>query len=215
MSAPPPYPRTPYLWRPDQRSVALVAPGEVDSWYTEQVLVEEKLDGANVSLWLEGGSIRAAPRGGRDAMDRARQMGRLRAWTAEHDIQLRPLLANCTAIYGEWLWRRHTVAYDHLPDWLVVLDLWSTGRGFVPAAEKTCRVEEQRLCLPPVLFEGVLGSRESLEGLMVRSRFGSETMEGAVLRRDGLRCKVVHHGFSRKTDADWAKDRTHNSVVPD
>jgi hypothetical protein len=45
--------------------------------------------------------------------------------------------------------------------------------------------------------------------LMGPSWFGSEPMEGVVLRReDGARCKVVRPGFSRRPDHSWVDRRT-------
>jgi hypothetical protein len=67
------------------------------------VPVEEKLDGANVSLWFDEGRLRVATRGGADAMDRAGQLGRLRAWGAERHGSLVELLEGDVAAYGEWL----------------------------------------------------------------------------------------------------------------
>ena len=83
MIEPPKYPRTPYLWRDDGRAENVVPPGEREAWFRTPVVVEEKLDGANVSLWLDDGQLRVASRGGAEAMDRAGQLGRLRAWGAQ------------------------------------------------------------------------------------------------------------------------------------
>ena len=47
------------------------------------VLVEEKLDGANVVVWLEDERIECALRSGVGAQDRGKQLGPLRAWLAE------------------------------------------------------------------------------------------------------------------------------------
>lgn len=95
MSGPPPYPRTPHLWPPAGSTGRLVVPPEeVPMWLSEPVVVEEKLDGANVSLWLDAATARVevASRGGVGAQDRAGQLGRLRAWTAERHQTLTRLL---------------------------------------------------------------------------------------------------------------------------
>jgi hypothetical protein len=67
--------------------------------------VEEKLDGANVVLWLEdNGRIECALRSGPGSMDRAGQLGPLRAWEAAHDEPLRyALSAGYRALHAEWL----------------------------------------------------------------------------------------------------------------
>jgi len=57
--------------------LVLAAPA-VASLLGSPVLVEEKVDGANVVLWMEDGRVEAALRSGPGAMDRAGQLGPLR-----------------------------------------------------------------------------------------------------------------------------------------
>lgn len=215
-SAPPPYPRTPHLWPPAGGTARLVlGAAEADRWLHEPVVVEEKLDGANVSLWWDGGP-RVASRGGAGAMDRAGQLGRLRAWSAERAGALEVLLADGWALYGEWLWLRHGVPYDRLPDWLVALDLWHCDSGFASLPERDRRCQEAGLVLPPRLFSGVLGCRETLVGLLGPSKAGRCPAEGVVLRAaDGRRCKLIAREFVRRTDEAWADQQEHNALALD
>jgi hypothetical protein len=210
----PRYPRIPYLWSDRTGTRNVVPPLDVDAWLTSPVRVEEKLDGANVSLWSDAGRLQVASRGGADAMDRAGQLGRLRAWAAERADQLGPVLAEGRALYGEWLWLNHSVAYDRLPDWLVVLDLWTPSEGLLGVVERDRVALGSGLALPPLLFDGVLGSREAALDLMAQSRFGSEPMEGVVLRRpDGERCKILRPGFRRRPDDAWQPGAEHNELA--
>lgn len=214
LGIPPPYPRIPYLWEPRTGAAGerLVPEPERAQWLREPVVVEEKLDGANVSIWCDGGRLRVASRGGPGAMDRARQLGPLRARVATLHEPLAGFLADATALYAEWLWLTHSVSYDRLPDALVVLDLWHPERGFLGPAMRDERAGECGLTGPPRLFDGVLGSAEALVALLGVSRFGSGSMEGAVLRRgDGQVCKVVRPEFVRVPDDRIA--RVHNVVV--
>jgi hypothetical protein len=165
------------------------------------VVVEEKLDGANISVWWENERPYVASRGGPDAMDRAGQLGPLRGRVGAAHDQLASLLAGGWVLYGEWLWLAHTVHYNRLPDHLVVLDLWHPESGFADLTERAERARARGLVVPPRLFTGVLGSMDALLGLMGTSRFGTAPMEGVVLRRDdGARCKVLRPGFVRAGD---------------
>lgn len=155
MTAPPPYPRIPYLWPSgNDRDDLVLDAASRSRWLTDPVVVEEKLDGANVSLWLESGSVHVSSRGGAGAMDRAGQLGRLRAWAAEHDGALRPLLDTGLVVYGEWLWLTHGVRYDALPELLVVLDMWDPRAGFASTPERDTHAREAGLLVPPLLFGG-------------------------------------------------------------
>lgn len=214
MTVPPPYPRIPYLWRGDAGAGdQVVGEAAAEEWLREPVTVEEKLDGANVSLWLNGGRVSVASRGGPGAMDRASQLGRLRAWAAERNEQLRALLDGGWAMYGEWMWLRHGVAYDRLPDLLIVLDLWQAGHGFATVERRDMRSCEAGLTVPSRLLDGVLGTSDRLIGLLGQSAFSTELMEGAVLRKeDGRRAKVLRPDFRRRTDGEWSRRRIHNHV---
>lgn len=208
--SPPAYPRIPYLWPTDSATSSdrVVPAEERATWLRRPVVVEEKLDGANVSLWWEDRRLRVATRGGADAMDRAGQLGPLRAWADARYETLRPLLEDGRVLYAEWLWLTHTVGYRQLPDHLVVLDVLRPGSGFVPLPERDelCRVA--RLVVPPRLFRGVLGREDVLLGLLGLSKVGSMPMEGGVLRRDdGAMCKVVRRGFVRADDDRLARGR--------
>ena len=213
--APPPYPRTSYLWASEAitRDDRVLAPAEISEWLRHPVVVEEKLDGANVSIWWERSRLQVASRGGPDAMDRGGQLGPLRSRVNAGYGQLQPLLANGLVLYAEWLWLTHTVRYDQLVDHLVVLDLWHPDEGFVELRERDRLSQAHELVVPPRLFGGVLGSEDALVKLMGRSRFGSELMEGVVLRKDdGQRCKVLRLGFVRAGDADIGRNR--NVLAP-
>jgi len=123
-------------------------------------------------------------------------------------------------LYGEWLARTHSVGYDALADWLVVLDLWHAERGFVTVAERDSRAHAVGLATPPVVFEGRLGSLAALEALHARSRVGSKLAEGLVIRleHDGrleLRAKWLAPSFVRKSDDDWKNDERMNRLRDD
>ena len=189
------------------------APAEISEWLLHPVVVEEKLDGANVSIWWEQSQLQVASRGGPDAMDRGGQLGPLRSMVNAGYGQFPPLLQNGLVLYAEWLWLTHTVRYNQLVDYLVVLDFWHPNEGFVALRERDRLSREQGLVVPPRLFDGVLGSEDSLVKLMGRSRLGTELTEGVVLRRDdGQRCKVLRPGFVRADDADIGRSR--NVLAP-
>ena len=209
---PRPYPRVPHLLpsaevTPDD---VVLDPEERERFLQEPVIVEEKLDGANAMLWLEGGGVvQVAGRSGVGGMDRGGQFGRLRAWAAERSDVLPALLRGGEVLYGEWMYLTHTVYYDRLPDLFVGTDLYVPKTGFVRAEERDRRLGEAGLCAPPRLFTGTLGGEESLASLLGTSAFGSQLSEGLVLRREGEgrlleRAKVLRPGFVRAGDAQVA-----------
>jgi hypothetical protein len=215
MNEPPPYPRIPYLWAPRAEPDAPTVPkADVDRWFSDPVIAEEKLDGANVAVWPDDSARpRVAGRSGSGGMDRSGQLGRLRAWVAEHFAELGTLLGDSHALYGEWLWLAHSIRYERLPAWLIVLDLWSADTGFLSVGDRDERVLAAGLSLPPRLFHGVLGGGAQLERLAGPSAFGAPAAEGVMLRRRDERCKFVPESFRRLDDDEWRAGRPTNQIA--
>jgi hypothetical protein len=188
----------------------------VDLLLADSLVVEEKLDGANVSLWYDNQSVKAALRSGATSMDRAGQLGTLRAWAAQHSDHLIGLLSHGGVLYGEWLYVGHTTLYDRLPSFFVGID-------FLEADEFAC-VDERNDCLaiasiaaPPELFRGRVGDVDHLDSLLGLSRFGSEPMEGLIIRSSSKPgpplAKLMRPGFVRIPDASWSRGRPHNKLA--
>lgn len=222
-SEPPPYPRIPHLsgFSKMSRDDLVASSKESERFLHEPIVVEEKLDGANVMLWLdpEEQIVHAAGRSGAGGMDRAGQLGRLRAWAAERSDPLRDLLAGGSVLYAEWLYLTHTIHYGRLPDLLVGTDLYTPDAGFRSADDRDRRLEQVNLATPPRLFEGVLGDATRIEALFGRSAFGDEPVEGLVLRRERsgwllARAKCLRPGFVRVDDALWRESPRFNRVDP-
>ncbi len=215
---PPPYPRIPHLvpgrGTKDDQVLASTSAGRL---LDAEVVVEEKLDGANVSLWVDDdGRPSCASRGGPGARDRAGQLGPLRGWLTANDDRLRPVLAAWPVVYAEWMLLMHTIAYDQLPSYLVVLDLWDRNRGFATVGDRDAACEEAGLVQPPQLWRGVPRSSERIERLLGRSAWGREGAEGVVLRRVGAGeprlAKLLRPGFRRLGDEEWTGGRPRNRL---
>ncbi len=216
---PPPYPRIPHLavGRGTRDDLFLDAAAASDLLGSE-VVVEEKLDGANVVIWFdESDTVKCAPRGGPDAMDRAGQVGPLRAWLALHEMRLRSGLPWWPAVYAEWMLLAHSVRYTALPSYLVVLDLWDPNRGFAGVDERDAWCEAAGLVSPPRLWTGAPGSVAFIERLIGTSVWGSEAAEGVVVRRLDVgvprMAKLLRADFRRLQDKSWRSRRPRNRLA--
>lgn len=216
---PPTYPRIAHLL-PGRgtRDDLVLSTTEREALLQRPVVVEEKLDGANVTLWWDDDWVECAGRSGPGGQDRARQLGPLRAWVAEHVDQLRPLLVTGRVLYAEWLLLTHTVAYDRLPSYLVGLDLRRPDGSFVTIDDRNHKLDAAGVSRPPELFRGVLGSVAHLESILEEtSRVGSAPIEGVVARTlDGSPpriAKALARGFVPASDDEWQGGRPRNQVV--
>jgi hypothetical protein len=219
--APRKYPRVPHLTGrvgPGADDVEL-SPRETDALLSRPVIVEEKLDGANVMLWVDAGVPRVATRGGAGAADRAGLLGPVRAWVMERADALRDALGEHHAVYAEWLLRRHAVPYTRLPAPLVGFDVLDRRTAeFEPVADRDRILEIAGLPVVPCLFSGRLGSVADLDSLHGRSRFGNEPAEGLVVRADGpprAIAKQIDPRWAGAGAAPWSPDPRSNIVKPE
>lgn len=216
--SPPAYPRVPHLV-PGRgtRDDLVLRPHQVTSLLQREVVVEEKLDGANVVLWEDDGRVQAATRGGAGARDRAGQLGPLRAWAAQHTAALQDVLQGASALYGEWLLLSHTVAYDRLPSFLVALDLLLVDGTFAGPDERDERCRAAGLTTPLPLARGVFGGVPAVEALLERSIVGTGPAEGLIVRavdgRPPRLAKLVRAGFDRLGDDSWRAGRPRNRLA--
>jgi RNA ligase len=222
MNAPPTYPRVAHLvpGRGSSDDVTLDS-GQLAALLASEVVVEEKLDGANVVLWLgDGGRVNCALRSGPGSMDRAGQLGPLRAWAAAHDVAVRSALSTgYTALYAEWLFLAHSVTYDRLPSFLAVIDLWRGDDAFASVDDRDAVCADAGLVTPPELWRGIPHDLDAVERLFGRSAWGSCPVEGLVVRpvdasADEPRvAKLLAPGFDRLGDDEWRRGRPHNQLA--
>lgn len=214
-----PYPRVPHLvGGRGSRDDLVLGGGQVGDMLAAECVVEEKVDGANVVIWQDdSGRVECALRSGPGAMDRAGQLGPLRAWLAANDEGVRAALARWPVLYAEWLLVSHSVVYDRLPAYLIVLDLWRPVDEFAMPDERNEASVTAGLSVPPELWRGVPGSLSTVEALLGPSTWGAGPMEGVVVRRLGggepRLAKLVRPEFDRLDDQAWRGGRPRNRLA--
>jgi RNA ligase len=216
--SPPPYPRIPHIvsGRGTRDDLELTG-GSVARLLRDQVVVEEKLDGANVALWLDHGAVAVGLRSGEGGLDRGGQLGPLRAWVGERSDDLRRLLEDGATLYAEWLYLQHTVAYNRLPSYLIGLDLYEPRRGFAPPDRRNERLADTAIAPPPELHRGSVGDAGQLDGMLAVSRLGDEPMEGLIVRTMAASepriAKMIRAGFAHIGDEAWRMGRPLNRLA--
>ena len=175
------------------------------------VLVEEKIDGANLGLSVgEDGRLRAQNRGQYLVPPLKGQFSRLAGWLAMHQATLPLVLGEDLILFGEWCAARHSIGYESLPDWFIVFDVFEPGAGrywSVPRRDALCA--RVGLAVVPRLWEGTASLGLLREMVETRaSRFGRGPVEGLVVRRDegewlGARAKLVRRDFTQAIGEHW------------
>lgn len=208
------FPHTPHIaWlgTGEPRDDKVLSPAEARALLRAQVVVEEKLDGANVGLSVgPDGRVRAQNRGQYLGPPFGGQFSRLGSWLTMHEDALFDTLDTHLIAFGEWCAARHSLDYTALPDWWLVFDIydrresrfWSTGR-------RNDWARDVGLPAVPPLVRGRT-DLPSLKDLLNkhRSRYRGGPMEGVVIRAEDerwldQRAKLVRPDFTQQIERHW------------
>lgn len=191
------YPRTPHLpWSPGVAADD-VRGTDLTGLAGREVVVTEKLDGENTTLYRDGLHARS--------LDSAHHPSR--AWVKSLQGLVGASIPAGWRVCGENMFARHSIAYDHLASWFYAFSVWDGDRCL--DWDATVRFARARgLPVPPVLWRGVFDEKalRSLrldltrqEGYVVRSvaAFSREEFPVRV-------AKWVRRGHVR-TDTHWMR----------
>lgn len=163
------YPRTFHLpWSQgvasDDRVLRSVAQFE-----SKQVVVTEKMDGENTTLYSDHLHARSLDsRGGED-----------RAWVKRFWAQVRNDIPNGWRICGENLWAKHSISYDALESYFQGFSIWDENNIALSWQDTQAYFKLIGVCSVPVLYQGIWNEKaiRSLEKTMDFSK-----VEGYVVR---------------------------------
>jgi len=96
----------------------------------------EKLDGSCVGITMSSNNVlQFMNRGGFIEEKRPHeQWGALKRWAYKNYNKLYSIFKKTPGIiiFGEWLWAKHTIYYNRLPDYFIAFDTWDPKSGFLP-----------------------------------------------------------------------------------
>lgn len=218
------FPRTPHLvWLGESapRGDKLMDAADAKALLRRPAIIEEKVDGANLGLSLgASGRLRAQSRGHCLEPGTGGQWRPLWRWLALHEASLVPALKPSLILFGEWCYAEHSVAYDALPDWLLVFDVYDREEGrFWCRERRDALARRASLSVVPFLAEGTF-TIPGLRRRIGRSQVGEVQAEGVYVRWDDgdwllARAKIVRPGWVMATDEHWAsRSLKTNSLLP-
>lgn len=208
------FPHTPHIaWlgKGIPRDDKVLAPDEVKELLSGSVLVEEKVDGANLGISLgDDDSLCLQNRGQYLSEPYLGQFSRLTDWLAQHQWTLTEKLPPDVILFGEWCAAKHSLNYDGLPDWFMVFDVYDRReQKFWNTARRNRLATELGLKSVQSLFEGETSPAE-LKILLENSssRYRTGPPEGLVIRRESEnwcenRAKLVRSEFIQTIGEHW------------
>ncbi|MEV8344889.1 RNA ligase family protein [Streptomyces niveus] len=189
------YPRTVHVpWSPGVGSDD-VRGGDLDGLRGREVVVTEKMDGENTTLYGDGLHARSLDSGHHPS----------RAWVKGLQGRIGALIPDGTRVCGENLYARHSIAYEELESWFYGFSVWD-GEWCL-GWDQTVRVL-RRLGIPAprVLWRGVFDER-ALRGLKLdparQEGYVVRTVEGFVREEFGRRLAKWVRPHHVQTDTHW------------
>jgi ATP-dependent RNA circularization protein (DNA/RNA ligase family) len=210
------FPHTPHLaWLGEgsPRNDKLLTDAEAAELLSGEIVVEEKLDGAN--LGISSGpddTLRLQNRGQYLTPPWTGQFARLSSWLPTHESALAEALGNHLILFGEWCTARHSTDYSTLPDWFLAFDVYDRKEGrFWSTVRRNALAKRLGLAVVPQIFAGQI-NLENLKHLSLheQSRFGSRHLEGVVIRRENsewleARTKLIRPDFTQAITEHWSR----------
>ena len=209
------FPSTPHLFwlgRDAPRDDKILSPADADAFLAGQVILEEKVDGANVGLsFSANGELRIQNRGQYLAAREAGQFKGIRTWAERSAAELFDVLCDSLILFGEWCYAQHSVHYASLPDWFLGFDVFDPEADAFWSLEKRNRLLDQ-VRLPKVaeVARGNMTRIDILEMLDKPSAYGAACIEGLYLRRESAgfldqRAKIVRAEFATGITEHWSR----------
>tara|TARA_R110002167_G_scaffold51814_3_gene149934 strand:- start:6327 stop:7016 length:690 start_codon:yes stop_codon:yes gene_type:complete len=223
------FPHTPHLaWlgEGEPRDDKVLSRQETVSFLEGPVVVEEKLDGANIGISLDSsGSLRVQNRGQYLQAPYKGQFSRLNAWLGQYDPILTELLTLDMILFGEWCAAKHSLEYTDLPDWFLLFDVYDKAqKRFWSSSRRNELAKQAGLAMVPQMMREEV-TLSDLKHLLVErdSVYRAGPLEGLVIRRENEawceeRAKLVRADFTqgmgehwRRRQIEWNKVKLHAS----
>ncbi|MGW1773402.1 RNA ligase family protein [Streptomyces sp. NPDC002104] len=192
------YPRTPHLpWSPGAASddVRTTGPGMLAGFAGREVVVTEKLDGENTTLYADGLHARSLDSGHHPS----------RAWVKGLQGRIGPGIPAGWRVCGENVYARHSLAYEELDAWFYGFSVWD-GDHCLDWDRTVLFLRGLGVPGPRVLWRGVFDERA-----LRRLRLDTARQEGYVVRTVagfdradfGRRVAKWVRGGHVQTDTHW------------
>lgn len=208
------FPQTPHvtwLGTDSPREDKVLSQSEVADLLSSEVLVEEKLDGANLGVSIDSNfELQVQNRGQYLQTPFTGQFSRLNGWLGQHSFQLIDNLRPGQILFGEWCAARHSMDYTSLPDWFLLFDVYDLQKKkFWSSHRRNSFASKLGLKVVPNLYQGKIELNQLVELLAnSASHYRAGPPEGIIIRKQSdhwceARAKLVRASFSQSIEDHW------------
>jgi len=175
-----------------------------------EMIVEEKMDGANVGVIRHSKGFALQKRGSLVGPSVHEQFDFFHNWANYQNHERIMEVPKDTLIYGELLYAVHSVYYDVLPDFVLVFDVRQKGR-WMTYDERSAFCEKHGFHMVPLIARGSFTKDEVKKLMPIKSAYG-DFAEGMVVKRYAkhgyFRAKIVKPAFIKiveESDEHWSQ----------
>lgn len=207
----PPIPHIQWLGIGKPRSDKLISFQNLEELLVGPVIVEEKLDGANIGFSLNSQkTIQVQNRGAYLEQPFKGQFSRLNGWLGQFKCRLESQLVDDLIAFGEWCAAKHTLKYDRLPDYFLLFDIYDKKeRKFWSVSRRNEWAKQLGVHTTPIFGQGYYSVSE-LKDLLhnVKSFYREGYPEGIIVRNDDAlwnreRGKLIRAEFVQSIEMHW------------
>lgn len=198
------YPRTPHI------QGSRLQPGDEDLRQRpfadiegRHIVLEEKIDGANTAIsFTDDGELRLQSRGHfLTGGGREKHYDLLKQWGAVHKNRLYEVLGDRYIMYGEWMYAKHTIFYDLLPNYFMEFDILDRETDkFLDTPSRHALIRALPVSSCPVLAAGKFSRMEDILKYLGDSNYISHH-HIEHLREEAARLGLDADRICRETDA--------------
>ncbi len=169
------YPRTPHIegskLQPGDEDLSQIDFSELAG---KHVVVEEKIDGANSAVSFdEDGTLLLQSRG-HYLTGGAREVhyDLLKQWATVHTDCFFDVLGTRYIMYGEWMYAKHSMYYDALPNYFMEFDIYDREKGvYLDTPSRRELTAKMPISSVPVLAAGTFHSLKEILRYLGKSRY--------------------------------------------
>lgn len=212
------FPSTPHLaWlgAKEPREDKVLSDLHRESFLNEKILVEEKVDGANVGIsWCHRYGFRVQNRGSYILAggQNHSQFNALWPWLYERQHLFEGFFPKSCVVFGEWCALKHSQHYKQLPDWFIGFDVYDKRMASFYSSERRNELFKKLRVVPVAQIKsGQISMSDLINDLDSScSAYGNPKVEGFYLRVDDVdwldkRAKLVRADFIQSIQTHWKK----------
>jgi hypothetical protein len=208
------FPSTPHLallGDIEVRDDKVMSEPERNDFLGSVIIVEEKVDGANLGISFDAeGNIRAQNRGSYLHLPGPGQWKSLGEWLDKRIDLFFEKLSDRYILFGEWCYAQHSVVYSRLPDWFLGFDVYDRHFDrFLSCGKRDAFFRMISVSQVPRIAQGRF-TLSDLKMFLSRSRISDYPAEGLYVRLDQSdwleqRAKLVRPAFIQSVERHWSR----------